>query len=188
MDVVHLGQLLSHTMLATTSHNSFILLLTQSMPAYPDIIQRPTPVPPPPRRSPSPGPSRRYIPHEDYGAPRSAPAYRDGYSNYGQNSYRPDSHTYFSRSPSPDRRHEPARDLDTDHWDRPMPWQSPNKPAAWPDRRATLSPASSARSRDRVRSDPIAPRMFEPSDAWKQTQVDRSNPLPRYSIVSFFNH
>jgi hypothetical protein len=30
--------------------------------------------------------------------------------------------------------------------------------------------------------------MFEPSDAWKQTQVDRSNPLPRYSIVSFFNH
>ncbi|KAJ6543824.1 hypothetical protein B0H10DRAFT_1356933 [Mycena sp. CBHHK59/15] len=139
------------------------------------------------RRSPSPGPSRRYGSFDDYVAPRSAGVYREGYSSYGQNSYRPESHLYFSRSPSPDRRYESSRDLDTDNWERSIPWQSANKTTTWPDRRATtLSPTSSVISRERVRSDPtVMPRMFEPSDAWKQTQVDRSNPAqsPKSSPV-----
>ncbi|KAJ6473589.1 hypothetical protein C8R47DRAFT_715927 [Mycena vitilis] len=119
------------------------------------------------RKSPSP---RRYGPYEDP-APRSAPPYRDGYSGYRQNPYRPDSSTY--RSPSPDRRYDSPRDRDADGytWDRSAPWQPSNK-APWPDRRAlTLSPTASVMSRDRVRSGPT--RLFEPSDAWKQTQGDR---------------
>ncbi|KAJ7037894.1 hypothetical protein C8F04DRAFT_384857 [Mycena alexandri] len=125
------------------------------------------PMVPLPRRSQSPGSLRRYAPYDDYPGPgpRSGPAYRD---NYRPNAYRPDSRPY--RSPSPDRRYNSPRD-------RSNSWQASGK--AWSDGRAlTLSPTSSAISRDRVRSNPIgSSRLFEPSDAWKQTQGDRPIPV-----------
>ncbi|KAJ7634754.1 hypothetical protein FB45DRAFT_1002271, partial [Roridomyces roridus] len=137
-------------------------------------------------RSPSPGPSRRYNSYDDYPPPRSAPAYRDGgHSAYrsNSNSYH-DSHSYYPPEPLPDRHYDSLRDVEPDHWDRSAPWQPPPEKSSWPDRRSmTLSPTSSVVSRDRIRSDP--PRLFEPSDAWKQTQNDRptsvrSPPSPRH--------
>lgn len=130
--------------------------------------------PPPRRRSPSPGPSRRYNPYDSYIPPRSAPAYRDDYPNvYRPNIYRPDqSSIYYSRTPSPDR-YVPPRSLEIDTWDRST-WQAPIRPPVWPERKpAPPSPTSSV-SRDRTRRDSmLATRMFEPSDTWKQTHVDR---------------
>ncbi|KAF7344518.1 Nuclear receptor corepressor 2-like [Mycena sanguinolenta] len=118
-----------------------------------------------PHRSPSPGSLRRH-PYDDYPGPRAGPQYRD-YFDAPQKSFRPDPHAFRPQSPSryPNR----AEPVDLYPWDPPR--QQHN--TSWSDRRAlTLSPTSPVMSRDRVRSDP--PRMFEPSNAWKQTQGDRS--------------
>jgi hypothetical protein len=87
--------------------------------------------------------------------------------------YRPDRwNAYYARSPSPDP-YEHSRGRDADSWDRSA-WLATDKTSSPQDRRlvATSPPASA--TRDRGRGDTmIATRMFEPSDAWKQTHVDR---------------
>lgn len=51
-------------------------------------------------------------------------------------------------------------------WDSGSRWQS-----SWQDRRSTPSPPP---LREKLRRDTMAERMFEPSDSWKQSHVDRS--------------
>ncbi|KAF8190375.1 hypothetical protein K438DRAFT_923907 [Mycena galopus ATCC 62051] len=129
----------------------------------------------PPHRSPSPGSLRRY-PYDDYPASRPVPPYRDYFGAPQQKSFPPDSHRY----PSPPRSYGSER-VFNDPWD-PPPRQPPNN-SPWPDRRAvTQSPTSPVISRDRVRSDP--PRMFEPSNAWKQTQGDRPISVHRCIVLA----
>ncbi|KAJ7266893.1 hypothetical protein B0H12DRAFT_1098695 [Mycena haematopus] len=110
----------------------------------------------PTHRSPSPGSLRRY-PYDDYPGPRSGPQYRD-YFDTPQKAFRPDSHAF--RSQSPPRYVNRAQSMDLDPWD-PLP-QPPHN-ASWSDRRALTLP--------QLLRDP--PRMFEPSNTWKQTQGDR---------------
>ncbi|KAG1776872.1 hypothetical protein EV702DRAFT_316699 [Suillus placidus] len=130
------------------------------------------------RRSPSPGPSsRRYAPYDSY-IPRGGPSYRsDDHPNiYRPNTWRPE--RYNSRSPSPDRYDRP-RSMEPRFWDSGSRWQS-----SWPDRRSSPSPPP---LREKLRRDTMAERMFEPSDSWKQSHVDRSGryealepPSPRF--------
>lgn len=127
--------------------------------------------PPLRRASPSPPPlSRRYdsyIPPQ----PRPGPSFRpEPYPNvYRPTNYRPDS-SYYSRSPSPER-YPP-----TDSRDRLPSWQTPAKSSStWQDSRKPMPPSpTSSVSRDRrSRDSMLATRMFEPSDAWKQSHTDR---------------
>ncbi|THH21143.1 hypothetical protein EW146_g340 [Bondarzewia mesenterica] len=123
------------------------------------------------RRSPSPGPSRvrptydRYIPNQ------STSAYRDEYPNV----YRPDpwryERSYRPRTPSPD--HYEPRHADS--------WAPPNVRASsynssYPDRRHPSPPIS----RNRGRRDIMAERMFEPSEAWKESHVPGTDKLPPF--------
>lgn len=130
-----------------------------------------------PLRRRSPSPSRHHATYDSYVPSRPMPIYRDEFPNVyrpASNSYRPEqASTYYSQSPSPDR-YMPLRMPESDAWDRSGPWQSVKAPA-WPERKlAPPSPTTSV-SRNRGRGDPmLATRMFEPSDAWKQTHVDRS--------------
>ncbi|KDR80089.1 hypothetical protein GALMADRAFT_1178549 [Galerina marginata CBS 339.88] len=132
------------------------------------------------RRTPSPGPSRR--PYDSYVPPRSDISYRDSMANVyrpGSNSYRPDyPASFYSRSPSPDTysHHSQSRISDPD-WDRgsswrpaPLPIEAPN---VWPERKIvppSPSPTTSSRGRS-IREE--STRLFEPSDSWKQTHIDR---------------
>ncbi|KAF8155607.1 hypothetical protein B0H34DRAFT_789745 [Crassisporium funariophilum] len=147
--------------------------LSGNMPASYD---RPPPTMPR-RRSPSPGPSRRpfnsYVPH------RSELPSRDAGPNvYRPNNYRPDyAGTYYSRSPSPDPYGPSMRVSDPETWDRPSSWRPPppvKTASAWPEiKPVPPSPTtSSARGRG-SRDDTTSSRLFEPSDSWKQTHVDR---------------
>lgn len=130
------------------------------------------------RRSPSPGPSsRRYAPYDSY-IPRGGPSYRsDDHPNiYRPNAWRPE--RYNSRSPSPDR-YDRSRSMEPRFWDSGSRWQS-----SWQDRRTSPSPPP---LREKLRRDIMAERMFEPSDSWKQSHVDRSGryealepPSPRF--------
>ncbi|KAG2154269.1 uncharacterized protein EDB93DRAFT_1248464 [Suillus bovinus] len=123
------------------------------------------------RRSPSPGPSsRRYAPYDSY-IPRGGPSYRsDDHPNvYRPNAWRPE--RYNSRSPSPDR-YERSRSMEPRFWDSGARWQPP-----WQDRRSSPSPPA---LREKLRRDTMAERMFEPSDSWKQSHVDRSG---RYEVL-----
>ncbi|KAG2068017.1 hypothetical protein BDR04DRAFT_795265 [Suillus decipiens] len=116
------------------------------------------------RRSPSPGPSsRRYGPYDSY-IPRGGPGYRsDDHPNiYRPNTWRPE--RYSSRSPSPDR-YDRSRSVEVRFWDASSRWQP------WQDRRSSPSPPP---LREKPRRDTMAERMFEPSDSWKQSHVDRS--------------
>lgn len=116
------------------------------------------------RRSPSPGPSsRRYSPYDSY-IPRGGPSYRsDDHPNiYRPTAWRPE--RYNSRSPSPDR-YERSRSTEPRFWDPGSRWQS-----SWQDRRSSPSPPP---LREKLRRDTMAERMFEPSDSWKQSHVDR---------------
>lgn len=129
------------------------------------------------RRSPSPGPSsRRYGPYDSY-IPRGGPGYRsDDHPNiYRPNTWRPE--RYSSRSPSPDR-YDRSRSVEVRFWDASSRWQP------WQDRRSSPSPPP---LREKPRRDTMAERMFEPSDSWKQSHVDRSGryealepPSPRF--------
>jgi hypothetical protein len=117
------------------------------------------------RRSPSPGPSsRRYPPYDSY-VPRGGPSHRnDDHPNmYRPNTWRQE--RYNSRSPSPDR-YERSRPTEPRTWDSSSRWQP-----SWPDRRSSPSPPP---PRGGLRRDTMAERMFEPSDSWKQSHVDRS--------------
>ncbi|KAG5351564.1 hypothetical protein C0989_005814 [Termitomyces sp. Mn162] len=110
------------------------------------------------RRPTSPG--RRYSSYDGY--------YQQE-DSYRPNSYRPeDDDPYYSRSPSPDHYSRYGRPIDT--WDRSEPWDSVSAP--WDDPVVvSTSPTSSA---SKAWRDPmIATRMFEPSDSWKQSHVDR---------------
>ncbi|KAG1753622.1 uncharacterized protein EDB91DRAFT_1242605 [Suillus paluster] len=131
------------------------------------------------RRSPSPGPSsRRYAPYDSY-APRGGPSYRsDDHPNiYRPGAWRPE--RYNSCSPSPDR-YDRSRPTEPRFWDSGPRWQS-----SWQDRRSSPSPPP---IREKPRRDTMAERMFEPSDSWKQSHVDRSGryealepPSPRFA-------
>ncbi|KAG6897243.1 hypothetical protein C0992_003132 [Termitomyces sp. T32_za158] len=119
------------------------------------------------RRSASPG--RRYPSYD---------AYYPQEDRYRPNSYRPeDDDPYFSRSPSPDHYSRYGRPIDT--WDRTEPWGG--IPAPWDEPMvASTSPTSST---SKIWRDPmIATRMFEPSDSWKQSHVDR---FPRNDSARF---
>ncbi|KAG2134844.1 hypothetical protein DEU56DRAFT_808995 [Suillus clintonianus] len=123
------------------------------------------------RRSPSPGPSsRRYAPYDSY-IPRGGPSYRsdDHANNYRPNTWRAE--RYNSRSPSPDR-YDRSRPMEPRFWDSGSRWQS-----TWPDRRSSPSPPP---LREKLRRDTMAERMFEPSESWKQSHVDRSS---RYEVL-----
>ncbi|KAG0704921.1 hypothetical protein DFH29DRAFT_909244 [Suillus ampliporus] len=131
------------------------------------------------RRSPSPGPSsRRYAPYDSY-IPRGGLSYRsDDHPNiYRSGTWRPE--RYNSRSPSPDR-YDRSRPADPRFWDSGSRWQS-----SWQDRRSSPSPPP---LREKLRRDTMAERMFEPSDSWKQSHVDRPGryeplepPSPRFA-------
>ncbi|KAF7325860.1 Nuclear receptor corepressor 2-like [Mycena kentingensis (nom. inval.)] len=138
--------------------------------------ERPPPISPPPRRFSNP--------YEEYGPPRASPLYRDtrdrdAYYPRGANSYRP--LDYYPRSPSPERRPEPPARSEPATWDRPADngWQSKT---TWDRRSLTRSPTSPVIIRPRMLSD-AGSRMFEPSDAWKQSERERSASLqsPRIS-------
>lgn len=129
--------------------------------------------PPPRHRSPSPPVSRRYA-YNSYVPPRPAPSHREDYPNvYRPNVYRPDANTYYSRSPSPG--YPPARTSEPDPRDRGVSRQPASKtPTARSERKPLPPSPTSSIPRDRTRRDSMmATRMFEPSDAWKQTHVDR---------------
>ncbi|KAH7907288.1 hypothetical protein BJ138DRAFT_520180 [Hygrophoropsis aurantiaca] len=115
------------------------------------------------RRSPSPSSSsRRYAPYDSYVPRGGAPSRVEYENNYRPNTWRPG--RYHSRSPSPDRfeRTRPLEPHYGSHWrppsrDEPRPPTSPVPPIA----------------REKGRRDIMAERMFEPSDAWKQSQPER---------------
>ncbi|KIJ61642.1 hypothetical protein HYDPIDRAFT_159357 [Hydnomerulius pinastri MD-312] len=116
---------------------------------------------PPRRRSPSPGPSARRQPYDSY-KPRGGAPYRDDNLNsYRPNVYRPE--RFYSRSPSPPR-YDRSRPQEARQWDNNTRWQS----ASYYDRRSTPSPPQWNKGRDTM-----AERMFEPSETWKQSHVDR---------------
>ncbi|KAJ3508056.1 hypothetical protein NLJ89_g5969 [Agrocybe chaxingu] len=128
----------------------------------------------PRRSSPSQGPRKydRYVPL------RPDPPFRDNVPNvYRPNNYRPDyTSTYYPRSPSPDAYGPPLRGSDPDVWDRGSSWRPPpppEPPNLWPERKPLPPSPTALGHRSRNSRDDGPSRMFEPSDTWKQTHVDR---------------
>ncbi|CAA7264339.1 unnamed protein product [Cyclocybe aegerita] len=138
------------------------------------------------RRSPSPGPRQydRYVP------PRPDPPFRDNAPNvYRPNNYRPDySSTYYPRSPSPDAYGPPLRDPDV--WIRGSSWRPPPPPElpdVWPERKPLSPSPTTLGHRSRNSRDDGPSRMFEPSETWKQTHVERPSRIDPPSADRFYD-